>query len=169
MGALSGYALPSTEEEVWRYSRIAGLDLDAYTPADDAPVAGGIPGPIGAALATVPVRGVTIVTVNGRVVSLDVAAPGVDVVTEPEDALGIAMADPTDVFAEMNDDFTTAPIVVRVAPGATVEAPIVIARWVDQGGVATFPRTVVVAGEDSRAQVVEYSASDDVAAFMAPV
>jgi Fe-S cluster assembly protein SufD len=170
MGALSGYTLPSTEEEVWRYSRIAELDLDAYTPAEDAPVAGGIPGPIDAALATVPVRGVTIVTVNGRVVSLDVAAPGVDVVTEPEDALGIAMADPTDVFAEMNDDFTTAPIVVRVAPGATVEAPIVIARWVDEQGIATFPRTVVVAGEDSRAKVVEYAASaDTVSALMAPV
>jgi len=117
----------------------------------------------------VPVRGVTIVTVNGRVVSLDVAAPGVDVVTEPEDALGIAMADPTDVFAEMNDDFTTAPIVVRVAPGATVEAPIVIARWVDEPGIATFPRTVVVAGEDSRSKVVEYAASaDTVSALMAP-
>jgi len=170
MGALSEYALPSAEEEVWRYSRIAELDLDAYTPADDSPVAGGIPAPIDAALATVPVRGVTIVTVNGRVVSLDVAAPGVDVVTEPEDALGIAMADPTDVFAEMNDDFTTAPIVVRVAPGATVEAPIVIARWVDEPGIATFPRTVVVAGEDSRAKVVEYAASaDTVSALMAPV
>src|SRR3954471_31796 len=170
MGALSEYALPSAEEEVWRYSRIAELDLDAYTPADDSPVAGGIPGPIEAALATVPVRGVTIVTVNGRVVSLDVAAPGVDVVTEPEDALGIAMADPTDVFAEMNDDFTRAPIVVRVAQGATVEAPIVIARWVDDPGIATFPRTVVVAGEDSRAKVVEYAASaDTVSALMAPV
>ena len=169
MGALSGYTLPSPEEEVWRYSRIAELDLDAYTPADDSPVSGGVPAAIEAALATVPVRGVTIVTVNGRMVLLDVAAPGVDVVTDPEDALGIAMAEPTDVFAEMNDDFTTAPIVIRVAPGATVEAPIVIGRWVDQEGVATFPRTVVVAGEDSRAQVVEYSASDDVAAFIAPV
>lgn len=169
MSALSHYQLPSPEEEVWRYSRIAELDLDAYAPADDSPVSGGVPAAIDAALATVPVRGVTIVTVNGRVVHLDVAAPGVDVVTDPEDALGIAMAEPTDVFAEMNDDFTTAPVVIRVAPGATVEAPIVIGRWVDEAGVATFPRTVVVAGEDSRAQVVEYSASDDVVAFMAPV
>jgi Fe-S cluster assembly protein SufD len=80
------------------------------------------------------------------------------------------MAEPTDVFAEMNDDFTTAPIVVRVAQGATVEAPIVIARWVDEPGIATFPRTVVIAGEDSRAKVVEYAASTDtVNAFIAPV
>src|SRR5438552_268934 len=86
----------------------AELDLDAYAPADDSPVSGGIPAAIDAALATVPVRGVTIVTVNGRMVHLDVAAPGVDVVTDPEDALGIAMSEPTDVFAEMNDDFTMA-------------------------------------------------------------
>ena len=170
MSALSNYTLPSPDEEVWRYSRIAELDLDAYTPADDSPVTGGVPMPIEQALVAVPLRAVTVVTVNGRTVHLDVAAPGVDVVTDTEDALGIAMADPTDVFAEMNDDFTTAPIVIRIAPGATVEAPIVVARWLDEPGVATFPRTVVVLGEDSRAQVVEYFASaNDVAAFIAPV
>ena len=170
MSALSAYTLPSPEEEVWRYSRIAELDLEAFTPASDAPLAGGIPAPIEAALATVPVRGVTIVVVNGGVVHLDVAAPGVDVVTDSEDALGIAMTEPTDVFAEMNEDFTTAPIVIRIAPGATVEAPIVIGRWVDESGVATFPRTIVVAGEDSRAQIVEYYASaDDAAGLVVPV
>src|SRR3954470_10893459 len=99
MSALSRSTLPTPEEEVWRSSRIAELDLDAYTPADDGPVTGGIPAPIEAALATVPVRGVTVVTVNGRLVHLDVAAPGVDVITDAEDALGIAMVDPTDVFA----------------------------------------------------------------------
>jgi Fe-S cluster assembly protein SufD len=70
----------------------------------------------------------------------------------------------------MNDDLTLAPIVVRVAPGATVEAPIVIARWVDEPNIATFPRTVVVASEDSRAKVVEYSASAETTnALMVPV
>ena len=52
MSALSRYTLPSPEEEVWRYSRIAELDLDAYTPAAEAPVAAGIPAPIEAALET---------------------------------------------------------------------------------------------------------------------
>lgn len=170
MSALSDYTLPSPELEVWRYSRIADLDLAAFTPVDDRPVTGGVPAPIEAALATVPVRGVTIVTVNGRIVHLDVAAPGVDVVTDPQDALGIAMAEPTDVFARMNDDFAASPIVIRVAPGATVEAPVVVVRWIDEPGVAVFPRTVVIAGEDSRAEVVEYAASaDDVSALVVPV
>jgi len=170
MTALTDYALPTTDEEVWRYSRIAELDLEAYSPADDSQSVSGVPDAIEAALATVPVRGVTIVTVNGHLAHVDVSAPGVDVITDAVEALGTAMAEPTDVFAAMNTDFTTAPIVVRVAPGATVEAPIVIARWIDEPNIATFPRSVVVAGEDSRSQVIEYFASaDDVAALTVPV
>src|SRR4051812_31641831 len=122
MKALTEYSLPTSEEEVWRYSRIAELDLAAYTLADGtARVDEPIPAAIEAALAAVPVRGVTIVIVNGRIVHLDVAAPGVDVVTDTDDALGSAMTEPTDVFAEMNEDFTHAPVVVRLARGATVE------------------------------------------------
>src|SRR4051794_14631624 len=170
MTALADYTLPTTDEEVWRYSRIADLDLEAYTPADESQTATGVPAEIEAALASVPVRGVTIVTVNGRIAHVDVATPGVDVITDAVDALGTAMAEPTDVFATMNTDFTVAPIVVRVAPGATVEAPIVIARWIDEPNVATFPRSVIVSGDDSRAQVIEYFASsDDVAALVVPV
>ncbi|MEY2446610.1 MAG: Fe-S cluster assembly protein SufD [Acidimicrobiaceae bacterium] len=159
MTALTDYSLPTTEEEVWRYSRIAELDLDAFLIAEGPPSATEIPPAIEAALATVPVRGVTVVVVNGRIIHLDVAAPGVDIVTDDRDALGVAMTEPTDVFATMNDAFVTDPIIVRVAPGATVEAPIVIAYWSDEPNIATFPRLVVVAGADSQAQVVDYHAS----------
>jgi Fe-S cluster assembly protein SufD len=69
------------------------------------------------------------------------------------------MAEPTDVFATMNNEFAMEPIVVRVAPGATVEAPIVVAYWSDEPNIATFPRLVVVAGADSQAQIVDYHAS----------
>ena len=170
MSALAEYTLPTPDEEVWRYSRINELDLGAYRPADDRPLTAGIPAPIEAALATVPLRAVTIVVVNGRIVHVDIAAPGVDVITDSDDALGLAMTEPTDVFAEMNTRFTVAPIVIRVARGATVEAPIAIARWVDEPGIATFPRTVVILGEDSRAQVVEYFASAaGVPALLVPV
>ena len=160
MSALSEYTLPTTEEEVWRYSRIAELDLEAFTPADAASAARpDVPPAIEAALASVPVRGVTVIVVNGRIVHLDVQAPGVDIVTDDRDALGVAMTEPTDVFATMNDAFAIEPIVVRVARGATVEAPIVVAHWTDEPNIATFPRLVVVAGEDSQAQVVDYHAS----------
>jgi Fe-S cluster assembly protein SufD len=159
MTALTDFALPTTDEEVWRYSRIADLDLDAYLIADGQPLAPAIPPAIEAALATVPVRGVTVVVVNGRIIHLDVQAPGVDILTDDRAALGVAMTEPTDVFATMNDAFAREPIVVRVARGATVEAPIVVAYWSDEPNIATFPRLVVVAGDDSQAQVVDYHAS----------
>jgi Fe-S cluster assembly protein SufD len=162
MSALSAYTLPTTEEEVWRYSRIAELDLAAFTPADGGTARAArsdIPPAIEAALASVPVRGVTVVVVNGRVVRLDVQAPGVDIITDDRAALGITMTEPTDVFATMNDALAIEPIVVQVARGATVEAPIVIAHWIDEPNSATFPRVVVISGEDSQAQVVDYHAS----------
>ncbi len=59
---------PSTDEEVWRYSRIAELDLDAFAlaaPSDVSP-----PG-LKAVLATLPPRSATVVTVNGHVSSAD--------------------------------------------------------------------------------------------------
>src|SRR5581483_3015494 len=140
MSALADYTLPTAEEEVWRYSRIAELDLEAYHPAADPAATNGIPAPLEAALATVPVRGVTVVAVNGRVVHVDVHAPGVEVSTDDRDALGTAMTETTDVFAAMNGDFVTEPVVIRVAHGATIEAPIVVAHWIDEPNVAAFPR-----------------------------
>ena len=59
----------------------------------------------------------------------------------------------------MNDALLVEPIVVRVARGATVEAPIVIAHWSDTPNLATFPRLVVVAADDSQAEVIDYHAS----------
>jgi Fe-S cluster assembly protein SufD len=151
--------LPSTDEEVWRYSRIAELDLDAYHASSrDWPLLDPLPAPIEAALATVPVRGATIVTVNGRVASADVDVPGLDL---GGDGAGAVMTEPTDVFAAMNDAFMDEPIVVHVHPGATIEAPIVVAHWSDEPGLATFPRLAVDAGEDSSATVIEYHASPD--------
>ena len=112
MTALADYTLPTTEEEVWRYSRIDELDLEAYTPADAA-VATAIPPVIEAALSRGRSgAGVTVIVVNGRIIHLDVQAPGVDIITDDRDALGAAMTEPTDVFAAMNDALTTEPIVV---------------------------------------------------------
>jgi Fe-S cluster assembly protein SufD len=155
-------SLPSTEEEVWRYSRIADLDLDAYTPAtagDAAPV----PPQIEGALATVPDRAATVVVVNGRIALLDVQASGIEVGSiDDESSFAPLSADnPPDVFAVMNEAFGSAPIRIRIAPGATVAAPIVVAHWSDESGRATFPRVVVEAGEDSSASVVDYHASAD--------
>src|SRR4051794_17749755 len=88
--------LPSTDEEVWRYSRIAELDLDAYHGESGAPETGATPTALEGALATVPVRGATVISVNGHITSAEVEVPGVDV--GHDDAASV-MAEPTDVFA----------------------------------------------------------------------
>ena len=146
---------------MWRYSRIAELDLDSYHPASsraDGPVA--VPSAIEAALATVPVRGATVVVVNGRIVHVEVDVPGVDI-AGPDDrtAIGSVMTEPTDVFSKMNGDFATDVVSIRIAPGANVEAPIVVAHWSDERDLATFPRLVVRAGADSTSRIVDYHAS----------
>jgi Fe-S cluster assembly protein SufD len=163
-------ALPSAEEEVWRYSRIAELDLDAYRLPDTEPAAE-VPSALDLALATVPQAAATIVTVNGRVAVVSVDDPAVEVVTGDAVAaadLGVA-GDATDVFFTLNDAFAEA-VVVRIARGATVEHPIAIGHWTDEEGIATFPRLVVQAGEASHASIVEYHASaDDVVGLCVPV
>lgn len=135
-------ALPSTAEEIWRYSRIAELDLEAFRPVATAPGldAGDLP------------EGVE-----------------VRVVGEADDGLpGSVMDEPTDVFAELNSAFAT-PIVVRVPAGVVVVEPIVVEHHVSVDGGATFPRLVVDLGEDAEVTVVERFTSTDVHALVVPV
>ncbi|MEY2406105.1 MAG: Fe-S cluster assembly protein SufD [Acidimicrobiaceae bacterium] len=155
-------SLPSTEEEVWRYSRIADLDLDAYEPATSGKP-GAVPVAIEGALATVADRAATVVVINGRLAHVDVRAAGIEVgLLEDEASFAPLTTDNApDVFAVMNEAFAGAPIHVRIRPGAVVEAPIVVAHWSDQSGLATFPRLIVEAGADSQASVVDYHASAD--------
>jgi Fe-S cluster assembly protein SufD len=161
VSAFSAITLPSTDEEVWRYSRIADLDLDAYHPAStEGPPPSVIPEQIEAALATVPVRGATVVVVNGRIAHVEVDVPGVDIAPSDDRSLvGSVMSEPTDVLAEMNGDFMEDLVTVRIADGANVEAPIVVAHWSDEQDAATFPRLIVQSGEDSNARVIDYHAS----------
>jgi Fe-S cluster assembly protein SufD len=92
-----------------------------------------------------------------------VLAEGIEVgVVDSKSAYAPLSSDnPPDVFAVMNEAFASAPIHVRIARGAVVRDPIVVAHWSDETGLATFPRLVVEAGEDSQASVVDYHASAD--------
>jgi Fe-S cluster assembly protein SufD len=164
-------SLPSTDEEVWRYSRIADLDLDAYRL--DGPAPSGIPAGLAELGESVAERSALVVTVDGHVVHREVdpalAAKGLEVGPAGEGDLGAVAERPTDVFAEMNDAFAAEPIVVRVPRGMTVDRPVVVATWLSTPGLATFPRVVVRAGEDSDVTVLGYTGSDPVAGLVVPV
>jgi Fe-S cluster assembly protein SufD len=166
-------SLPDASEEIWRYSRIAELELDAYRPAlDGAEVAGegaGTPEGTGE-------RAALVVVHNGRLARVEVdpalAAKGLVVadaatLDDGDDLLGRTAV--ADVFTELNSAFLPGATVVRIPRGLVVEQPIVIVHHLDGDGIASFSRTLVLAGENSDATVIEHQSSSDVAAFSDPV
>ena len=157
-------AMPSVEEELWRYTPIGQLDLGRYQLATDAgnqsPTA--IPGHC--AIAD---------TSNGRLcgveLSPEAADQGVEVRPLGDSDADLAASVDVDLFALMNAAFSVEPLLVRVPPGVSVEGPIVVRHWLDADGGAVFPRLIVDAGADSSVEVLELYGSADVAAFVSPV
>jgi Fe-S cluster assembly protein SufD len=161
---------PSADEEIWRYSRVADLDLDTYAPAGASSPAAAVPDAAQAVLDLVPQRAGAVVVVDGHIVHVDIAdrwaAKGLALGaladdTGGEDALGQAAADPPDVFAQLNDAFTASPVLVRVPAGLVVDDPVLVVNIAAASGLATFPRLVVTAGADSQADVLDIHRSGD--------
>ena len=167
--------LPDPSEEIWRYSRIDQLDLDAYRPAlvgaavETAPPATPLPEGTGA-------RAALVVVHNGRLARVEIdpalAAKGLTVadvadLPDGDDLLGRSTV--ADAFTEMNTAFLPGATVIRVPRGMVVEQPIVVVHHLDGDGIASFSRTIVLAGESSDVTVIEHQSSSDVAAFSDPV
>ncbi|HZN14211.1 MAG TPA: Fe-S cluster assembly protein SufD [Acidimicrobiales bacterium] len=164
-------ALPTEEEEVWRYSRIDDLDLDRYRPATGSGGAAG--SPVADILRTVGARSGTIVMTNGGVAEshLDEGLAAKGVRLEIADPAGADWAPPEvdDAFVTLNAAFAAQPVLLDVPAGVVVEQPIVVATWIDGDGTIVFPRLVVRAGEQSQVTVLEYAASADIDALVIPV
>lgn len=163
-------ALPSTDEEVWRYSRIDDLDLDRFRFGAELDVPAGVPDGLATVLAAVPDPAALVVVRDGRVVHVELAArwadKGVAVgrladATGAEDVLGSVAGAEGDVFAELNDAFSVDPVLVRVPAGVSVDGPVVIAHWTETPDIAVLPRLVVQAGADSDVAVLDIQASPD--------
>jgi Fe-S cluster assembly protein SufD len=165
---------PTTEEEIWRYSRIDELDLDRFRPVPpeqlgqpgDELAPGG--GPIAAEAGE---RSGLIVVRNGRVVhhSLDesLAAKGVLVCGigtcergELEDVLGVCSDASPDAFTVLHDAFLAGGAAVKVPAGVVVDKPIVVLHWSEGDGLASFPHTLVAAGEGAEVTVFDRYGSD---------
>lgn len=174
---LAGLELPSSDEEVWRYSRIADFDPDGFAPLTQAPSTD-VPAPAGELLAALPDRAAAVVVRNGFVVHTEVdpavAASGVrlaPVSTLPDGESLLAEVEvdlPNDVFGAAAQAFGVDPIVLVVPSGVVVERPVLVVDWLDQAAAAVFPSLHVLAGPDSQVDVLEWHGSDDVAAFAAP-
>jgi Fe-S cluster assembly protein SufD len=161
--------LPSEKEEVWRYSPIDALDLDAFSPSASGPVELGAEavavadrwmGDLPDVSAVVLVHNGTPVPGGGRAPR----APGLRIANASAGAdhgfLGEVLAG-GDALVRLNEAFFPDAVVVEVADGQVVEAPVLVVHWCDgadgEGSLApaSFPRTVVRVGRGSHVQVVE--------------
>ncbi len=152
---------------MWRYSRIAELDLASWTPAegsaDDLRRAR-------AAVAGLGLDGAVVVAVAGQAVEVsDLPASWTDrgvrvAVGSDLDAadsgLGVVAGDGPDVFHALNDAFAAAPVVVTVPRGVALTEPLLVANQASGDGSAFFPRLVVRLGEGASARVVEHAGSE---------
>jgi Fe-S cluster assembly protein SufD len=172
--------LPTEAEEVWRYSRIDELDLDRFDPPPAEPAASldPLPGPLRSLLDAVGPRAGVVVVRNGRIVLAELepglAERGVVVgsaagVPDAADLMGEASEPAPDAYVELATAFAADPVLVRVPAGLAVERPVVVLHWADAEGGATFPRTLVAAGEASQVAVVEHIASAAGPALVVPV
>ena len=157
--------MPSAEEEVWRYSRIAELDLDRYAPATAEPP-GGVPEELHPVLEAIGPHAALVVVRNGAIAHAGAQDP--DLLEPNDDRLGVVGGE-ADAFTAMNDAFVRDPVFVTVPPRTVLDGPVVVLHWVEGDGVAVLPRTVVDVGEGSEATVIEVLASRDVDALVAPV
>ena len=178
----AGVSLPTEAEEVWRYSRIGSLDLDAYAPlgATSAPAAAHAPPELVPLVKAAGTHAGLVLVRNGRIASVglrpSVVEQGVSVgplsgLDDGADLLG-SVAGPVDPFVNLGTAFLDDAVVVRVPRGVVVEHPILVLHVVDAdaAGAALFPRLVVQAAESSQVTVLEHLSSPaGTAALVAPV
>lgn len=155
-------SVPTPSEEAWRYSRIEQLDLGRYRPPGVEADEGGTV-TLGTAGAVTD-RAAKVVCVNGVVTSAELdsglEAKGVVVgdlsaVAEAPEWLGVCADGSRDLFVDLNDAFLRGGPFVYIPAGVVVDRPIVIVHRALGDGVASFPRTVIVAGEDAEVSVLE--------------
>jgi Fe-S cluster assembly protein SufD len=171
---LADVTWPTPAEEIWRYSRIDEFDLDRYRPftADEIGPAGAERAPGGGPWAAEvgTVSGMVVVR-DGRVVhrelDAELEAKGVRVCElatcgiddEVRAHLGSATSESEDAFTVLHDAFLAGAAVVVVPRGVVVPNPIVVLHWCEGDGQASFPHTLVIAGENSEVTVLERTGS----------
>ena len=173
--------LPTSALEDWRYTDVSQLSLDAYVLTE--PAAAGAPSANGGDPGVTAARALLegkeaagrVVMVDGAVVevTLDEALreQGVvlsDLVTAAESHpelvrayLGREVTPEFSKFAALNGALWTGGVFLYVPRGVQIDKPIRVARSMTRGGIAIFPRTLVIAEAESRIDYVEEFASPD--------
>jgi Fe-S cluster assembly protein SufD len=185
LARFSSAELPTESEEVWRYSRIDDLDLARFSVEGSAG-----PGPAGAVppgpAAVLSDRAATVLVENGVVTAVDLSGPAAAGLTvtplrelpgdraapdrPPADRprLG-AVAGSADPFVDLSTALTADGVLIEVARGAVLTAPVVVSHRFSGSGAVRAARTVVRCGANAQASVVEEVLSSDELTLVLPV
>lgn len=163
---LDSTQFPDTSSELWRYSRVGDIDLSRYRPAEGTTT--GIGDDARELAAGVTDEEARFLATDGKAVAVE-GAPVLLNGSVLDTWSGDAGSEGVDIFGVLNAAFARDVAVIDVPAGGVVASPIVVANHLASNGVATFPRTLVRAGEASQVTVIEIHTSDDVDALTAPV
>lgn len=159
-----GGTLPSTDEEVWRYSRIGGLDLDAHRPATADDIPAGPDPAVDELLGWASGAAAVVWTANGQLARTSLTegsrvrvASGDEL--DPEGPLGRVLGESNDPLVHLHDAFTE-PVVVQVPEGVD-GGTVVVVHSADTESATSFPRLVVDLAQAASADVVEIFVSPD--------
>jgi Fe-S cluster assembly protein SufD len=151
--------MPGRKDENWRFANVAGLQFDAFKriPSTEAPAFNG--------LEKVAAR---VVTANDGILSRQ--APeisGLEVLTLREalakypegleryfDTPGTGLGGAK--FAALHQAQLRDAVVVMVAEKAQITEPVEIVHWLNGENATAFPRTIILAGTQSKVTVVEH-------------
>jgi Fe-S cluster assembly protein SufD len=165
--------LPTTRLEEWRYTdpkllkydRVELASLTEYTPAPQSEAQWLAGRTASARVLQVGTRVSTVeldAELRGKgVVVMDLAEAAEEYGGIVRERLGSATPAEAGKFAALNAAYWDAGVFIHVPRGVRIEHPIRILRHFDRGGVAYFPRTLVVAEEGSHFGVVEEFDSPD--------
>ncbi|MFN8050928.1 MAG: Fe-S cluster assembly protein SufD [Acidimicrobiales bacterium] len=173
--------LPDPSLEEWRYSRVGDIELDRFTvPATSEVVPDGAL-TLSDGLGKYAGR---LVHHNGHLVSAELAPEIAELgvrfglLSESADELGGSEVAATvgssehvavvDAFTELNVAFGVDPLLLSVPRNVVVDLPFQVIGVVDADQALVLNRLVIVAGENSQFDVVEWTTSTDVEATVVP-
>ncbi|HIL47723.1 MAG TPA: SufD family Fe-S cluster assembly protein, partial [Acidimicrobiia bacterium] len=166
---------PSPDEEVWRYSRIADLDLDGFAPLKRQRASNSVVerdlSAFGEMAGVVVIRNGWVVenTLEARLAEAGMTIGPIADLDDGSDHLGSAIDFPVDLFGHLNRAYGPEPVAIVVPDGLQVDAPVVVVVLTDAKASALFPRVIVRCGAAASLTVVELHTSTDVASLVVPV
>ena len=164
-------SLPSSAEELWRYSRIDALDLSRFgLPSTSLPVE--LPQPVGHTAATVVIR-------DGRVESIEVdpaaAAAGLQVrragelVVGTDGELTAPAADGGDPLVDLAVLLAADAVVIDVPANAVIEGTVHVVNALGAPDAIVATRLIVRAGANAQVEVLERVVGADVVSLLLPI